>query len=194
MKRCVWAENDPLNIKYHDTEWGVPLFDDERHFEYLSLEALQCGLSWITIIRKREALNKAFDGFKPAVVASYTEDDVERILSAEGVIRSEQKIRAIISNAKCFLAVQQEYISFSSYIWSFTDGKVMNYPGHADGSVVVSRNELSDEISKCLKRRGFKYLGPVAVYSYLQASGIINDHMDYCFRYKELNGGNISTL
>lgn len=191
MRRCSWAENDPLNIHYHDTEWGVPLFDDDVHFEYLSLEVMQCGLSWITVLRKREALRTAFEGFKPNVIASYTDADVERILDHEGIIHSERKIRAIISNAECFRSVQQEYGSFSSYIWSFTDGNVMKYPGHADGSVTVSSNELSFVISRELKKKSFKYLGPVAVYSYLQAAGIINDHSDYCFRYHEL--GNMPT-
>lgn len=117
MRRCSWAENDPLNIHYHDTEWGVPLFDDDVHFEYLSLEVMQCGLSWITVLRKREALNKAFEGFKPNVIASYTDADVERVLASDGVIRSERKIRAIISNADCFLSVQQEiWLLFLLYL------------------------------------------------------------------------------
>lgn len=187
MKRCSWTGDDPLMIEYHDKEWGVPLYDDIRHFEYLSLEAMQCGLSWSTVLHRREVMRTCFDGFDPAVVASYDDSDVSRILSTEGMIRSERKIRAIINNARCFLGIQKEAGSFSSYIWAFTDGKVMKYPGHETGSFLVASNELSDVIAKDLRARGFRYLGTVTVYAYLQSCGIINDHLDYCFRYKELS-------
>lgn len=185
MERCRWSECDPLMIEYHDKEWGVPLYDDVRHFEYLSLEAMQCGLSWLTVLRRREVMRSCFDGFDPAKVALYDEADVARILATEGMIRSERKIRAIIGNARCFLEIQKEYGSFSDYIWSFTDGKVMRYPGHENGSFIVARNELSDLISCELRKRGFSYLGSVTVYAYLQSCGIINDHLEYCFRYGE---------
>lgn len=182
MERCRWADGDPLLEKYHDTEWGMPLFDDRLHFEALSLEVMQCGLSWMTVLRKREALRAAFSDFDPAAVSKYDSSDVDRIIRAENVIRSERKIRAVISNAKAFLRIQDEFESFSRYIWSFTEGKVMRYPEHADGNM-VARNELSDTISSDLKSRGFSFLGSVTVYSYLQSVGIINDHMSYCFCY-----------
>lgn len=185
MLRCEWADSDPLLADYHDKEWGVPLFDDVKHFESLSLEVMQCGLSWMTVLKKREVLNSAFLGFDPEKVASFKDEDVERIMSTDGMIRSRRKILAVIRNARAFLSIKAEYGSFSSYIWGFSDGKIMEYPGHADGSVTVAKNELSERVSSDLKSRGFCFLGPVTVYSYLQAVGIINDHYDYCFRYRQ---------
>lgn len=182
MERCAWTGDDPLMIEYHDKEWGTPLYDDIRHFEYLSLEVMQCGLSWSTVLHRREVMRACFDGFDPSKVSSYSDADVERILNTEGMIRSERKVRAIISNASCFLSLQKEYGTFSSYIWSFTEGKVMKNPAHA----VIASNELSEMIANELRRRGFRYLGSVTVYAYLQSCGIINDHLDYCFRYREL--------
>ena len=184
MNRCAWAEPDPLLRAYHDEEWGRPLYDDNLHFEALSLEVMQCGLSWMTVLRKREGLRKAFSNFNPSVVSTYTSADVERILESEDVIRSERKIRAVINNAKAFLRIQSEFSSYSKYIWSFTNGIVMRYPDHAEGTLVAS-NELSDRIAADLKSRGFSFLGSVTIYSYLQAVGIINDHFKYCFCYRE---------
>ena len=191
--RCNWADYDPLMAEYHDKEWGVPLFDDRKQFEFLSLEVMQCGLSWMTVLKKREALNKVFDGFEPGIVSRYDETKIESIMAFDGIIHSIRKVRAIVNNAKCFLRIKQEFGSFSNYIWHFTDGRSVEYPGHADVSVFVARNELSDTISADLKKRGFSFLGSVTVYSHLQASGVINDHMDYCFRYKELKEKGIQT-
>ena len=188
MKRFKWTGNDPLLIEYHDKEWGVPLFDDDRQFEFLSLEVMQCGLSWMTVFRKREVMRKAFDAFSPKLVSQYTDEDVFRIMNTEGMIRSERKIRAVISNAMHFIEIQKEHGSFSNFIWNYVDFKPVEYPDHADGTVLVSRNELSDQISKDLKKRGFSYLGSITIYSHLQAAGLINDHYDYCFRYLQLKG------
>ncbi len=186
MNRCSWVGDDPLMVAYHDTEWGVPLHDEVKQFEFISMEVMQCGLSWMTVMKKREIFREAFEGFDPERIARYTEEDIERIMHIDGMIRSERKIRAVIGNAKVFLAIQQEFGSFSSYLWAFTGNKVMEYPGHADGSLVIARNELSDTISKDLKKRGFSYIGSITLYSHLQAAGLINDHTTDCFRYHEV--------
>jgi DNA-3-methyladenine glycosylase I len=188
MKRCQWAEGDTLLREYHDTEWGVPLHDDRKQFEFLSLEVMQCGLSWLTVLRKREVMRSLFAGFDPQKVASFGEEEIRRMMETEGMIHSPRKIKAIIADAAAFLRVQKEFGTFSSYLWSFTDGKVMEYPGHADGSVNAARNELSDRISDDLRRRGFSFLGSVTIYAHLQAAGVINDHRDYCFRYNRTEG------
>lgn len=181
MNRCKWVGSDPDMIAYHDTEWGTPLHDDKKQFEFLSLEVMQCGLSWMTVLKKRKALNAAFDNFDPDKIANYGETKVQEILQAPGIIKSERKIRAIIKNAKAFLKIQQEKGSFSSYLWAFTDNNVMTYPGKQ-----YTKNDLSETISQDLKQRGFVFLGPVTVYSHLQAAGVINDHDEGCFRNKEL--------
>lgn len=186
MRRCSWTGSDELLIEYHDKEWGKPLYDDRMQFEFLSLEVMQCGLSWLTVLRKREIMRKAFDDFSVQKISLYNEDDIDRILNCEGMIRSERKIRAIINNAKAFLLIQKEFGSFSSYLWGFVGHKTVEYPSHTDGSAIVPSNELSDEISRDLKKRGFSFLGTVTVYSHLQAAGLINDHLNYCFRYREL--------
>ena len=183
MRRCSWTGDDPLLIEYHDKEWGVPLYDDQKQFEFLCMEVMQCGLSWLTVLRKRENLRSAFDNFDPSKIALYTDEQVEAIMNHENVIRSPRKIRAIIKNAKAFLLVQEEFGSFSSYLWAFTDFKTMIYPHHADESMVVARNELSDTVSADLKKRGFSFLGSITVYAHLQAAGLINNHYEYCFRY-----------
>lgn len=188
MKRCKWTGNDPLLIEYHDKEWGFPLFDDDKQFEFLSMEVMQCGLSWMTVLRKREIMRKAFDAFSPKLVSQYTDEDVVRIMNTEGMIRSERKIRAVINNAKHFIEIQDEHGSFSNFLWSYVDFKPVEYPGHADGTALVSRNELSDQISHDLKKRGFSYLGSITIYSHLQAAGLVNDHYDYCFRYLQIKG------
>ena len=177
-------------IEYHDKEWGVPLFDDDKQFEFLSMEVMQCGLSWLTVLRKREIMRKSFDDFSPKTVSQYTDEDVARIMNTEGMIRSERKIRAIINNAKHFIEIQEEHGSFSDFLWSYVGFKPVEYPGHADGTVLVSRNELSDQISHDLKKRGFSYLGSITIYSHLQAAGLINDHYAYCFRYEQLKDVN----
>jgi DNA-3-methyladenine glycosylase I len=180
-----WCHVNKLMEAYHDTEWGVPLFDDPKQFEFLMMEALQCGLSWNLIMQKREILRHCFAGFDPKAVADFSEKDVQRILDTKGMIRSVRKIRAIIYNARAFLVVQKEFGSFSRYLWHFTNGFTYLYKGHEEGHLPAS-NGLSLRISRDLKKRGFSYLGPVTVYSHLQACGIINDHDRTCPRYREL--------
>lgn len=188
MNRCAWANSHALLAEYHDAEWGVPLHDDERQFEFLCMEVMQCGLSWLTVLKKREAFRCAFDDFDAAKVACYTEEDIGSIMQVTHMIRSPRKIRAIINNARAFLRIRQEFGTFSTYLWRFTDNRVMHYPDHT-GEVVVSRNELSDIISKDLRARGFTFLGSITVYAHLQAAGLINDHAHDCFRYHELRVG-----
>jgi len=172
-------------IKYHDEEWGVPLHDDRKQFEFLMMEAMQCGLNWNMMIQKREIFRQCFDEFDYRKVAAYTEEDVRRILETEGMIRSRRKIEAVIHNARRFLQVREEWGTFSAYLWNFSKGKTILYMGHQKGSI-PARNALSDTISRDLKKRGFKYLGSVTVYAHLQACGIINDHTEGCFRYREV--------
>ncbi len=182
MKRCDWCGDDPLYIKYHDEEWGVPVHDDKIHFEFLVLESAQAGLSWITVLKKRENYRKAYDGFDPAKVAKYDDSKVEELLSNTGVIRNRKKIEASINNAKCFLEIQKEFGSFDRYIWGFVDNKpVKNSWG--DISEVPATSELSDTVSKELRKRGFKFLGSTIIYAYLQATGLINDHLVACIKH-----------
>ncbi|MBQ6042781.1 MAG: DNA-3-methyladenine glycosylase I [Clostridia bacterium] len=188
MPYCDWGL-DPVNMKYHDEEWGVPLHDDRGQFEYLMMEVMQCGLSWGLMMKKREIFRACFDNFDFDRIAAYDESDIERILNTDGMIRSRRKIEAIIHNARLFQKIREENGSFSEWIWAFSDGKTILYNGHEKGDVPVS-NGLSDKISRELKRRGFKYLGTVTVYSHLQACGIINDHCDKCPCYKRINGSN----
>jgi len=185
MKRCEWCESSELYMKYHDEEWGAPVFDDQKHFEFLVLESAQAGLSWITILKKRENYRKAYDNFNPQKVARYTETKKAKLLANEGIIRNKLKIEASINNAKRFLEIQKEYGSFSDYIWSFTKGKPVVGKWEALKEI-PARTELSDTISADLKKRGFKFLGSIIIYSHLQATGIINDHIKSCFRYKEI--------
>ena len=180
MKRCFWVdEKSEIYVQYHDAEWGVPKYDDRDLFELLILESFQAGLSWITVLKKREAFRKAFDNFDVVKVASYDDKKVEELLSNEGIIRSRGKIRASINNAKIFIEIQKEYGSFSNYIWGFTDNKVIKL----DSDTLPVSTPLSDKISKDLKKRGMKYVGTVIVYSYLQAIGVVDDHEKGCFKY-----------
>lgn len=185
MSYCNWDTTSGLNIRYHDTEWGVPLHDDKGQFEFLMMEVMQCGLSWDLMIKKREIFRFCFDNFEYDRIADYDEADVERIMNTEGMIHSEWKIRAIINNARCFQKIREEYGSFDSWLWSFSDHKTILYHKHSDGYIPVS-NSLSDKISKELKKRGFKYLGTVTIYSHLQACGIINDHDKSCPCYQHI--------
>jgi DNA-3-methyladenine glycosylase I len=185
MKRCPWGDSHPLYITYHDEEWGVPVHDDRRHFEFLVLEGAQAGLSWLTILKKRESYRKAYDQFDPRLVAKYGEKKRRELLSNEGIIRNQKKIEASIQNAKRFLEVQREFGSFDRYIWDFVDGRsVVNR--WKELSEIPAKTILSDAISKDLIKRGFKFVGSTIVYSYLQATGLINDHLMSCFRYREL--------
>ena len=186
MSYCNWSRGDALMEEYHDTEWGVPLWEDGKQFEFLMLEALQCGLSWMLMLKKREIFRECFDGFDYRKVAGYTEEDVERILNTPGMLRSVPKIKAVIGNAGCFEQIVEEYGSFCKYLWRYTDGKTVLYQGHEDGYIPVS-NRLSEEIAKDLKKRGFKYLGSITVYSHLQACGMINDHGKNCPCYGKIN-------
>lgn len=185
MDRCIWCLCNEKMIRYHDEEWGIPVYDDRKQFEYLMLEVMQCGLNWNMMIQKREIFRECFDNFDFDKIASYTESDVERVMKTEGMIRSERKIRAVISNAKCFQKIREEFGTFSNYLWNYSKGKTILYAGHQKGKI-PAKNGLSDKISKDLKKRGFKYLGSVTVYSHLSSCGIINDHVENCFRYKDI--------
>ena len=186
MSSCDWGFTFEAMREYHDKEWGVPLHDDLKQFEFLMMEAMQCGLSWTLMMKKRGIFRSCFDNFDYRKIAEYTEDDIERIINTEGMIRSRKKIEAVISNARCYIAMIEEFGSFSEWLWSFSDGKTILYTGHGEGDIPVS-NGLSDKIVKELKKRGFKYLGTVTVYSHLQACGIINDHGKDCPCYKRIN-------
>jgi len=185
VKRCDWCTGSELYMEYHDKEWGTPVFDDNKHFEFLVLESAQAGLSWITILKKRENYRKAYDSFDPKKVARYGDKKKGELLSNPGIIRNRLKIEASINNAIHFLEIQKEFGSFSDYIWSFTKGKQIRGKWKTLGDI-PARTELSDRISLDLKKRGFKFLGSIIVYSHLQATGIVNDHVTGCFRYKEL--------
>ncbi|MCR5078026.1 MAG: DNA-3-methyladenine glycosylase I [Prevotella sp.] len=181
--RCTWAETDPLLRKYHDEEWGVPVHDDRLHFMYLLMESMSCGLSWLLMLKKWDTFRRCFADFDYNRVAAFTEDDIRRVATAENMIHSERKVAAMVSNARAFCRIREEFGTFDKYIWSFTRGKTMVYPSHQHRWCV--RNTLSDKIAKDLKRRGFKYVGTVIIYSHLQGIGIINDHQADCFRYDD---------
>lgn len=185
-KRCKWAGNDPLYMQYHDLEWGVPVYDDNRLFEFLILETFQAGLSWITILKKRENFRKALDGFDYKRIALYSESDINRLMGDSGIIRNRLKIEATVSNARTFIKTGEEYGSFSKYIWSFTGGvPIIN--SFATMAELPASTELSDRISKDMKKRGFKFVGSTIIYAHMQATGMVNDHVTECFRYNEIN-------
>jgi len=178
--RCSWAGTDPLYIKYHDEEWGKPVYDDKILFEFLILEGAQAGLSWITILRRRENYRKAFAGFDVKKVAAFTEADVERLMNDEGIIRNRLKVNGAITNAKLFIGLQKEFGSFSKYMWSFVpSGKPIKNHIEKMGDV-PPRTELSDQISKDMKKRGFKFFGTTICYAHMQATGMVNDHLLNC--------------
>ena len=179
MVRCPWCESSDLYRKYHDEEWGKPVYDDRTHFEFLVLESAQSGLSWITILKKRENYRVEYDNFNPDIVALYDEDKILKMLENPGIVRYRKKIESSISNAKEFLKIQKEFGSFNEYIWSFTEKKIIKN-NWTTLSEVPAKTELSDTIAKDLKKRGFKFLGSTTVYSYLQAIGIVNDHLLEC--------------
>ena len=183
VKRCEWSESSDLYREYHDLEWGVPSFDDRTHFEFLVLESAQAGLSWITILKKRENYRRAYSGFDPAKVARYSEKKKAALLADAGIVRNRLKIEASINNAVHFLAIQKEFGSFSNYIWGFTGGKPVTGKWKKLEQI-PARTELSDRIAADLKKRGFKFLGSIIIYSHLQATGVVNDHLVSCFRYK----------
>lgn len=186
MSYCNWEHTSAVNRKYHDEEWGVPVHDDRTQFEFLSMEVMQCGLSWDLIINRREVFRSCFAGFDFDKVAKYTRDSVLKIMNTEGMIKSVQKIEAIISNAKCFQQIRQQFGSFDAYLWRYSENKTILYDKHEKGYIPVS-NGVSALISRDLKRRGFKFLGPITIYSHLQACGIINDHDENCPRRAYIN-------
>lgn len=180
-KRCFWAEGDPDMEAYHDQEWGVPIHDDRHWYEKLLLDGAQAGLSWRTILRKREGYRAAFRGFDPRAVARFSERDVERLMGDAGIVRNRAKIRSAIGNARAFLEVQAECGSFDAFIWAFVDGKPLQNRVRGRGDI-PARTELSDRLSAELRRRGFSFVGSTIVYAFMQASGLVNDHVATCFR------------
>jgi len=181
MKRCKWVdETNELYVKYHDTEWGIPSYDDHYLFEMLLLESFQAGLSWITILKKREAFREAFDDFDVIKVSQYDKAKILSLMSNQKIVRNQLKIRATVNNAKIFIKIQQEFGSFANYIWSFTDGKII----YNENDELPTTSSLSDQVSADLKRRGMKFVGSTIIYSYLQAMGVINDHETTCDFYK----------
>lgn len=185
MERCPWPGNDQLYIKYHDEEWGVPVHDDRKHFEFLVLEGAQAGLSWLTILKRRENYRKAYDNFDPAKVAKYDAARMAELIANAGIIRNRKKIESSIKNAKCFLEIQKEFGSFDKYIWSFVDFKpVIN--AWKTLSEIPAKTELSDRISTDLKKRGFSFVGSTIMYAHIQAIGLVNDHLVSCFRYQHV--------
>ena len=179
QKRCAWART-PLSIAYHDEEWGVPLHDDRRLFEFIVLEGAQAGLSWETILKKRDNYRAAFDGFDPAKVARYDERKIATLMNNAGIIRNRLKINSAITNARAFLDVKREFGSFDAYVWRFVDGKPLR---RKRGQPVPVKTEISDALSKDLSKRGFKFVGSTICYSFMQAVGMVNDHDPTCFRY-----------
>jgi DNA-3-methyladenine glycosylase I len=184
--RCKWAGSDPEMIEYHDKEWGTPVYDDRLLFEFLILEGAQAGLSWSTILRKRENYRRAFDNFDYNKIAKYTEQKIEELMEDQGIIRNRLKINAAIENAKALLKVQNEFGSFNKYIWKFVNYKPIDNK-FKELSELPSKTEESKQMSKDLKKRGFKFVGPTICYAFMQAVGMVNDHVIDCFRYKEIN-------
>lgn len=184
---CSWPASDPLLIEYHDKEWGVPIHSDKKLFEFLILEGFQAGLSWLTILRKRENFRRAFDNFDFNKVAAYDERKINALMNDSGIIRNRLKIAGAVTNAKAFLEVRKEFGTFDKYIWSFTEGRPI-HNGFQALQELPAKTELSDLISMDLKKRGFKFVGSTIVYAHMQATGMVNDHIRKCFRYKELAG------
>jgi DNA-3-methyladenine glycosylase I len=183
--RCAWAGTDPLSVAYHDEEWGVPLHDERRLFEMLILEGAQAGLSWITILRKREAYRRAFDGFDPEKVARYREPRIERLLQDPGIVRNRLKVEGAVRNARAFLDVQREFGSFDRYIWQFVGGRPRRNAWRSMQEIPASTPE-SDAMSRDLKRRGFTFVGSTICYAFMQATGLVNDHLVDCYRYAKV--------
>lgn len=185
INRCKWCLSSPLYLKYHDTEWGVPVYDDAKIFEFFLLETFQAGLSWITILTKRENFRKAFNNFDYKKIANYSEKKIEKLRLDAGIIRNRLKIKAAKTNSIAFIEVQKEFGTFSSYLWGFVKGKSIqnNFTSTRE---IPANSPLSDKISKDLKKRGFKFVGSTIIYAHMQAMGMVNDHTTDCFRYKEL--------
>lgn len=185
QQRCTWPGEDPLMIVYHDTEWGVPLFDDQKLFEFVVLDTMQAGLSWRTILHKRENFRKAFDGFCAEKIVRYSDHKIELLMQDAGIIRNRAKIHATVKNAKGFLAAQKEYGSFSNYLWSFVGGVPIVH-AHTKSSMIATHSAESDVVSSDMKRRGFSFVGTTICYAFMQGAGLVNDHLTNCFRYTEV--------
>ena len=182
--RCGWSVSDPIYIDYHDCEWGVPVRDDRKQFEFLVLESAQAGLSWLTILKRREGYKRLYEGFDPEIVAQFDEKSIQHMLRDAGIIRNRKKIESSINNAKRFLEVREQYGSFSKYLWGFTDGRqVVNH--FKSLSEIPANTALSDTIARDMKQRGFRFLGTTIIYAHLQATGLVNDHLVDCFRYQD---------
>lgn len=185
LHKCDWCVGDPLYEEYHDNEWGVPVFDDDTLFEFLILETFQAGLSWITVLKKRDNFRKAFDGFNYKTISNYSQNKIDNLLNDAGIIRNKLKVKATITNAQSFILIQNEFGSFRKYIWSFVDDKpIVN--SFKSINEVPANTLLSSAISKDLKKRGFKFVGTTVVYAYMQAIGMVNDHETSCFRYNQV--------
>jgi DNA-3-methyladenine glycosylase I len=185
MHRCAWAGTDPLYNKYHDTEWGVPVHDDRTLFEMLTLEGAQAGLTWITILRKRESYRLAFDNFNPKKIVRYDAKKIKQLLRNEGIVRNRLKVESVVTNAKAFLALQKEFGSFDAYIWRFVNNKPIDTKRNSIKDIPPFTPE-SDIMSKDMKKRGFRFVGSTICYAFMQACGMVNDHERKCFRYKEV--------
>ena len=191
--RCGWSVNDPIYIEYHDNEWGIPVHDDRKLFEFLVLEGAQAGLSWLTVLKKREGYRKAFADFDPEKVARFTQKKIEKLLQDASIIRNKLKVNSAVTNAKAFLRVQEEFGSFDKYIWGFTDGKVIHNTWKSLKEIPARTNE-SDIMSKDLISRGFKFVGSTIMYAHMQATGMVNDHVIECYRHKELKKQSFAKL
>jgi len=185
IKRCSWCGDDPLYVRYHDQEWGVPVYNDRKLFEFLILEGAQAGLSWITVLRKRQAYREAFDGFDFNKIAAYKERKLQLLLENPGIIRNRLKIRSAVTNANAFIRVRDEFGTFNNYIWQFVDGRPIQNR-HKTLKDIPAKTGLSDAISKDLKKRGFSFVGSTIIYAHMQATGMVNDHVTDCFRYKSI--------
>ncbi len=183
--KCAWCVGDDLYEAYHDTEWGVPVYDDDTLFEFLILETFQAGLSWITILRKRENFRRVFDNFNYQKIAKYCQPKIDELLQDAGIIRNKLKVNATVTNAQAFIKIQEEFGSFSKYIWNFVDGKPIKNSWESQ-SHVPATTQISNILSKDLKKRGFKFVGPTVVYAHMQATGMVNDHEAGCFRHSEV--------
>lgn len=183
--RCEWVGSNPLSTGYHDEEWGVPLHDDKRHFEFLILDGAQAGLSWLTILKKRENYREAFDGFEPSKIARYRENKIETLLRNPGIVRNRLKVQSAVANANAFLKIQDEFGSFDKYIWQFVGGSQIQN-NRASIKEIPSKTNESDLMSKDLVKRGFKFVGSTICYAYMQAAGLVNDHTVNCFRHEEV--------
>ena len=187
LNRCNWCLGNELYLQYHDEEWGVPVHDEQKLFEFIILEGAQAGLSWLTILRKREAYREAFDSFDPQKIARYGFDKINELINNEGIIRNRLKIEASVKNARAFLSIQEEIGSFDRYIWDFIDGETIQNQFRSLQDI-PAETKVSAMISKDMKKRGFSFVGPTIVYAHMQATGMVNDHLIGCYRYRELGG------